>query len=166
MRMRLLTALAVLVSAYVHLKLWFDGFRDLDKIGPAFMTNAIGGVVNAISGHDEGARPGFRAYASGIGGTNNNQAAVSGGFEYGKGPWTLWTNTSFQRTGDYKAGGKFGTVLNTFANSATGQTGFGYFGKKTFFSTNSPLCPPRLFMPSTPTPLPLATGTTCLTKLR
>lgn len=48
MRMRLLTALAVLVSAYVHLKLWFDGFRDLDKIGPAFMTNAIGGVVIAV----------------------------------------------------------------------------------------------------------------------
>jgi hypothetical protein len=48
MRLRLLTALAVLVSAYVHLKLWFDGFRDLDKIGPAFMTNAIGGLVIAV----------------------------------------------------------------------------------------------------------------------
>ncbi len=48
MRMRILTALAVLVSAYVHLKLWFDGFRDLDKIGPAFMLNAVGGVVIAI----------------------------------------------------------------------------------------------------------------------
>jgi hypothetical protein len=48
MKLRLLTALAVLVSAYVHLKLWFDGFRDLDKIGPAFMTNAIGGVVIAV----------------------------------------------------------------------------------------------------------------------
>ena len=48
MRMRLLTALAVLVSAFVHLKLWFDGFRHLDKIGPAFMTNAIGGVVIAV----------------------------------------------------------------------------------------------------------------------
>ena len=51
MRLRLLTsltALAVLVSAYVHLKLWLDGFRDLDKIGPAFMTNAIGGVVIAV----------------------------------------------------------------------------------------------------------------------
>jgi hypothetical protein len=48
MRMRILAALAVLVSAYVHLKLWFDGFRHMDKIGPAFMTNAIGGVVIAI----------------------------------------------------------------------------------------------------------------------
>jgi hypothetical protein len=48
MRLRLLTALALLVSAFVHLKLWFDGFRHLDKIGPAFMTNAIGGVVIAV----------------------------------------------------------------------------------------------------------------------
>ena len=48
MRMRILTALAVLVSAYIHLKLWLDGFRDLDKIGPAFMLNAVGGVVIAI----------------------------------------------------------------------------------------------------------------------
>ena len=48
MRMRILTAVAVLVSAYVHLKLWLDGFRDLDKIGPAFMTNAVAGVVIAI----------------------------------------------------------------------------------------------------------------------
>jgi hypothetical protein len=48
MKLRLLTALAVLVSAYVHLKLWNDGFKHLDKIGPAFMTNAIGGLVIAV----------------------------------------------------------------------------------------------------------------------
>src|SRR3954464_2131354 len=48
MRVRILTALAVLVSAYVHLKLWLDGFRHLDKIGPAFMANVIGGVVIAV----------------------------------------------------------------------------------------------------------------------
>ena len=48
MRMRVLTALAVLVSAYVHLKLWFDGFRDLHMVGPAFMLNAIAGVVIAV----------------------------------------------------------------------------------------------------------------------
>lgn len=48
MRMRILTALAVLVSAYVHLKLWLDGFKHLDKIGPAFMANVIGGVVIAV----------------------------------------------------------------------------------------------------------------------
>ena len=48
MRLRLLIAAAVLVSAVVHLKLWFDGFRDIDKIGPAFMLNAVAGAVIAV----------------------------------------------------------------------------------------------------------------------
>lgn len=47
MWMRILAAVAVLVSALVHLKLWFDGFRDEDVIGPAFMLNAVGGIVIA-----------------------------------------------------------------------------------------------------------------------
>lgn len=48
MSMRILAAAAVLVSAAVHLFLWFDGFRHEDVIGPAFMLNAVGGVVIAI----------------------------------------------------------------------------------------------------------------------
>lgn len=48
MNMRLLAALAALVSAAVHLKLWFDGTRDLDVVGPAFMVNAVAGVVIAV----------------------------------------------------------------------------------------------------------------------
>ncbi len=42
-----LTALSVLISAVLHLYLWFDGYRDVDKIGPAFLLNAAGGVVIA-----------------------------------------------------------------------------------------------------------------------
>jgi hypothetical protein len=48
MKMRLLAAVAALVSGAVHLKLWFDGTRDLDVIGPAFMVNAISGLVIAV----------------------------------------------------------------------------------------------------------------------
>lgn len=48
MTMRILTAAAVLVSAAVHLYLWFDVFRDTDVIGPAFMLNAVGGLVIAV----------------------------------------------------------------------------------------------------------------------
>jgi hypothetical protein len=48
MNVRLVTAGAVLVSAAVHLKLWFDGFRDQDVVGPAFMLNAVGGLVIAV----------------------------------------------------------------------------------------------------------------------
>lgn len=48
MNMRLLAAAAALVSGAVHLKLWFDGTRDLDVIGPAFMVNAVAGLVIAV----------------------------------------------------------------------------------------------------------------------
>lgn len=48
MWMRLVAATAVLVSAAVHLKLWFDGTRHFDVVGPAFMLNAVGGLVIAI----------------------------------------------------------------------------------------------------------------------
>lgn len=48
MKLRVLIAAAVLVSGYVHLKLWFDGFRTIDKIGPAFMFNAVAGAVIAV----------------------------------------------------------------------------------------------------------------------
>lgn len=47
MTMRVLASAAVLVSAAVHLILWFDGVREEDVIGPAFMLNAVGGVAIA-----------------------------------------------------------------------------------------------------------------------
>ena len=107
--------------------------------GPATLlygSNAIGGVVNAISGHDEGSHPGLRGYFSAIGGTNNSQGAASGGIEYGYKNWMFWGNGTGQRTSDYKAGGNFGTVENTFTRNAVGSGGFGYFAKKAYFTAN------------------------------
>lgn len=48
MTTRLVAAVAVWISAGIHLKLWFDGTRHLDVVGPAFMLNAIAGVVIGI----------------------------------------------------------------------------------------------------------------------
>ncbi len=42
-------AAGVLLSADVHLVLYFDGFGDIEVIGPAFMLNAIGGIVIGIA---------------------------------------------------------------------------------------------------------------------
>jgi hypothetical protein len=47
MRTRFLASAAVLVSAVVHLMLWFDGVRH-QSVGPAFMLNAVGGAVIAV----------------------------------------------------------------------------------------------------------------------
>jgi hypothetical protein len=48
MTVRLVAAVAVLVSAVVHLYLWLDGMRDADVVGPAFLLNAVGGLVIAV----------------------------------------------------------------------------------------------------------------------
>lgn len=106
--------------------------------GPATLlygSNAIGGVVNAISGHDEGSHPGLRGRFSVIGGANSNQAAAGGGLEYGIGRWMLWGDASGQRTGDYSAGGDFGKVINSFTRSAAGSFGGGYFADKGFVNS-------------------------------
>ena len=46
--LRVVAALAVLVSALVHLRLWLDGMRHLHVVGPAFLVNVIAGVVIAV----------------------------------------------------------------------------------------------------------------------
>jgi hypothetical protein len=48
MKLRMLAAAGVLVSAAVHLYLWFDVFRHTDVVGPAFMLNVVGGIVIAV----------------------------------------------------------------------------------------------------------------------
>ena len=45
--LRIVAAVAVLVSAFVHLRLWIDGVKDEHLVGPAFLVNAVAGVVIA-----------------------------------------------------------------------------------------------------------------------
>ncbi len=48
MRIRLLGALAALVSAAVHLYLWFDGVKDQGTVGALFVVNVVAGVTIAV----------------------------------------------------------------------------------------------------------------------
>ena len=104
--------------------------------GPATLlygSNAIGGVVNAISGHEE-AHPGVRGYVTTLGSTTNDQFGGSAGIELGTKRWLLWANGGGQRAGDYRT--PLGTVENSFARNSSGSGGVGYFGEKGFLSLN------------------------------
>jgi hypothetical protein len=48
MTVRTVAAVAVLVSAYVHLYEWLNGFRHTHVIGPLFAVNVVAGVVIAV----------------------------------------------------------------------------------------------------------------------
>lgn len=47
MGMRVIAVVAVLVSAAVHLYLWFDGVREQGTVGQLFVVNVVAGVVIA-----------------------------------------------------------------------------------------------------------------------
>lgn len=109
---------------------------SLDRVevvkGPATLlygSNAIGGVVNAISSHDS-AHEGLQAYFTGLGATNSYQGGGSAGIEYGKGNFLVWGNGGGQRAGDYNT--PLGRVTNSFTRYGSGSGGFGYFGKGWF----------------------------------
>ncbi|WP_407345210.1 hypothetical protein [Pengzhenrongella phosphoraccumulans] len=43
--LRALVATCVLLSAVAHLFLWADGMKAVDVVGPAFLVNAVGGIL-------------------------------------------------------------------------------------------------------------------------
>ncbi len=116
---------------------------QLDRLevvkGPAtllYSGNAMGGTVNAISRHHEHHQhphQGFRGYILGSGGTANSLGGSSVGFEYGIGRWLMWGNGGGVRTGDYTAPEQ-GKILNSHTNMRNINGGFGWYGKKMFFS--------------------------------
>ena len=102
--------------------------------GPATLlygSSAIGGVVNAVSGHDA-AHEGWRGYVTGIAGTTNAQGGLSGGIEYGTGKWMFWGNASGQRTSDYDT--PAGRIDNSKTRATNALGGFGRYDERAFFS--------------------------------
>ncbi len=115
---------------------------SLDRLevvkGPAtllFGSNAIGGVVNAISPQDA-----FRVspFVGSLGGATfdagsaDASVGLNGSLQYGRGGWTLWTGGGARRAGDYDAPSM--TIANSASRLANGRLGVGYVGPNNFFS--------------------------------
>ena len=116
--------------------------------GPATLlygSNAAGGVVNVLTGHDS-PHEGVHGYVTGVGGTNNSQAGGSGGVEFGTQSWLLWLNGGGQRTNDYKT--PLGTVTNSFTRSYNGAGGVGWYPGKAFLNTSYSYDHPRYGIPA------------------
>lgn len=104
--------------------------------GPATLlygSSAIGGVVNAISGHDS-AHNGVNGYVTGVGATNGGQGGGSAGIEFGTDKWLFWANGGGQRIGDYDT--PIGKIENSFSREGNVAAGFGYYADKGFFSSS------------------------------
>lgn len=99
-------------------------------------SNAIGGVVNAISRHDihKHPDPGVRGFLTGVGGSNNDLGGGSAGFEIGVKQWQFWASGGGQRTGDYQT--PVGAVANSQSRLAQTNGGLGHYGEKGFLSFN------------------------------
>ena len=106
--------------------------------GPATLlygSNAIGGVVNAISHHHEiHAQPhqGTRARVSTVVGSANEHLGSSFTTEHGVGDWIFWIGGGGQRTNDYDT--PIGKIEDSQSRVSNGNAGLGFFGEKAFIS--------------------------------
>ena len=106
--------------------------------GPATLlygSNAIGGVVNAITPHARvltTPTTGLIGQATTDVGSANSQAGSNASFQFGQARWQLWGGGGGRRTGDY--GTPDGPVLNSETRLTNGRTGFGFAGERLAFS--------------------------------
>jgi iron complex outermembrane receptor protein len=104
--------------------------------GPATLlygSNAIGGVVNAVTEHEHPHR-GLHGYVTGLAGSTNDQAGVSGGLTYGLGKWLFIADGNGQRTSDYDT--PIGKVINSETRAGGGSGGLGRYSNNGFFNLN------------------------------
>ena len=108
--------------------------------GPATLlygSNAIGGVVNAVSSHQQShdqPHEGWRGQVSSAFGSANAQAGGSFSAEYGAGSWMVWVGAGGQRTRDYDT--PDGRVINSKSRISNGSIGVGWFGSNAFVSVD------------------------------
>lgn len=103
--------------------------------GPATLlygSNAIGGVVNAVTNDEDDPHEGIRGHFTGLGATNNRQGGTSGGIEYGYKKFLFNASGNFLREGDYRT--PLGRIPNSSSRSYGGSTSVGYYGEKYFLT--------------------------------
>jgi iron complex outermembrane receptor protein len=106
--------------------------------GPATLlygSNAIGGVVNAITPQDAFRATPFNGVLGGVSldtGSANGQGGGSANIQFGRGAWTIWGGGGGRRTGDYDT--PIGTIENSATELGNGRVGIGWVGNRAFFS--------------------------------
>jgi iron complex outermembrane receptor protein len=113
------------------------GLQRIEVVkGPATLlygSNAVGGVVNAISPQDAFRTAPFAGTLGGVSfdaGSANTQAGVAGNVQHGRGPWLLHGGITSRRTGDYDAPNE--TVANSATQLTTGEGGVAWNGARGF----------------------------------
>jgi len=105
--------------------------------GPATLlygSNAIGGVVNAVSREaelHEHFHEGLQGHIGAGGGSANAYGGGSAGFQYGFDNWTIWGSGGAQRTGDYRT--PLGLIENSGTRIRNSGGGLGWNGDRAFF---------------------------------
>ncbi|HXE80146.1 MAG TPA: TonB-dependent receptor [Vicinamibacterales bacterium] len=128
------------------------GLERLEVVkGPATLlygSNAIGGVVNAVTPQDAFRSSPFSGTLGALtvdGGTANAQAGAHASVQWGNGRWTVWGAGGGRRTGDYRT--PLGDVGNSAMRLMTGRFGAGWLGARTFFTAAAQLEDSRYGVP-------------------
>jgi len=125
--------------------------------GPATLlygANALGGVVNVITGHHQVHRhphEGVRGFLTGYGGSNNGLGGGSGGFEAGKNRWLFSAAGGGLRTGDYCT--PLGPVLNSGTQMQNASGSVARYGVRAFFHAGYGVQQGRYGVPAAGEPL-------------
>ena len=119
--------------------------------GPATLlygSNAIGGVVNAVTGDENDAHPGLRGSLTALGGSVNRQGGTSGNLEYGYRKFLFTAAGNFINERDFNT--PLGRIPNSAARSHGGATSLGYFGEKGYIKGSFNLDRRRYGIPYAP----------------
>lgn len=118
------------------------GLERLEVVkGPATLlygSNAIGGVVNAITPQDAFRAAPFDGVLGSVtfdAGTANAMGGASASVQYGKRAWTVWAGGGSRRTGDYDT--PLGPIENSSTRLTNGKAGAGWVGRSAFFSAGA-----------------------------